>query len=1368
MFSRRKRSSSQHRQPLSAPASQSAQSAASHAFLRSQPSTSSLSSAAAAAALRNRTPTPTSVENVQTKRMMQRASSTHPPNNPLVTRRSASVSGTLRRSNSSGSMTARTFREPSPHRPSTSSGPVVTYHQFGTAPPLPSLPAQYAGRAQPVRRAASIEPSMRSPPASPSSPARTTPRARGGSTSPLHNRISSLSTVPEDRPGSRGSVNFSYPRGARPNSPPPSPLVAENRPASLGPASARNFSATERAGTLQTTPQKPTGAKANAQNVGGSDGQQAGKAAAVGTALAAAQRVSAQKSDRGPDPQVKATWVEQEGSTKLQLRLPSNESSVVNSGSEIDHPSSRAVPERWPATVPEENESTEKTNPEKAGNRFAASSPTPAQIDDEVTPQSSPSAAVRDPKQQQELLHLRQSGSPGRSARFSKWLSVSSTESQIHQPPGRSVSPVKSAMKHARGSSVSPDRRASMTGLTVQPMHEFSDGTSIASDEGSRLGVKKRAPKVSFDDEAEIVGVAASPPTSPEDYTPGSPPAKVKSRMSWLGVGKKKTGSELGGDDNDFGGVLKPRPVLPSFGSVRGNRDGGAPGPAIPEFSDNESSSSSDEEVVTHPTSFSNDHAIGGLLPRIQKAEKPHDVKSLEQLSVVGEPTAPQQQQKEQEQQEQQPTNTKIDGMTLGITNQPPFAHASSSLPPPSIAVEPATPPVDSDRPSRELQRISRSSLEYTIPGGFPLSASDRNLRSTAESAKSQPAASAVPKHVDDVDTEEESGDSIYSDAAEDFDGDGFGSINAIVDARSIPRSSGPVEPVHESRDATPKPADRSTIIDDESEDVTEQAAEDGRAATPTQDSVNRDIEESPVAVSVKPEVEPLVPARAVPNGPFQPSASQQRRPMSVDVHAANLQDPRHQSATRPSAAAGKAKPRPMSMGPALHGTKSSSGAAFPTSLRRTMSSGSDSSSSFKRANSSARGDGSRSMRRTMRSGAGGMQGPPSDRTDSPTDRRPMSSGSNQGTMRKTLRGPPGGGNERYSFFSTNKKAVSAPRGGRLSKNPSRSGQGTRFKDSDEEDERQPQVFRSRFADSSDEGEQGDNSMRPVRGIPRRMGAYDGDSTDLEDSSEEDRRQKSHAAAAAPRAQPARPVSRDQNASANMSGMAAVARQRGMTQRELEEFIMQPQGRKGGFLSRIGLKKSKNAENRIRKADTESPSRRDTPLERSRLERENLRDDNFVNGTSRPTTVTTVTATRSEPPSSPQKLLKKNSKRYTTGGEPWPLRSTAGVNPSEPIPEQTASVPNSPSLTQKPPAEPALRNGSTTVNGRGEGLSTTKAPESPIGPRAGPDLNDDAASDMTRSTDASEHGPVARDVVIAGSGRKKRFPMLRKAFGLRS
>ncbi|KAJ5536707.1 hypothetical protein N7513_009893 [Penicillium frequentans] len=1339
MFGRRKRSSSHHHQPLPTPASQSAQSAASHAFLKSQPSTGSLSSAAAAAALRNRTPTPTSVENVQTKRMTQRAASTHSPRGTMSSRRSASVSGPLRRSSSSSSMTARTFREPSPHRPSTSSGPVSV--QRPVEPPLPSLPAQYAQRKDATRRSSSLEPSMRSPPAS---PPRVSTRGvssdRGGASSPLHNRVSSLSTVPEiDRPGSRNSVNFSYPRGTRPNSPPLTPSIPENQPISLG--AVVDSDGAQETDTQQTTPEKPTGTRSKVQAADGSHASKSAGPSAGTAAAAAAQAISIQKSSPRADPS--------HARVEKSERDPSSIGSLDNK-----HPSSRTGPEKWPAVTreiePEEHAAVEVPQRQDPGNRLAAASPSSDRVDTIVTPQSSPSAAkgLRDQEVQPQ-----QSNSPGRSARFSKWLSVSSSGDQIHQPPARSVSPVKSALKHSRGSSLSPDRRVSLTGQPVHPPGELSDGTSVASDDGFRLNVaKKRAPKVSFDDEAEIVGVAASPPTSPEEYTPGSPP-KTKSRMSWLGVGKKKQGaSDFATGDDDFGGVLKPRPILPSFGSVRGNRDGGSQEPAVPEYSDNDSSSSSDDEVAAAPVSFSNDHAIGSVLPKV-RSQDPRNVTSVERFSVSGDSSLS---------QPKAASDKKLDGVAIGgITEQPPFKHANSNMPPPSIAVEPATPPVDSERPSHQLQRLSRSSLEnYHIPGGFPPSASDRNLRSTAESTKPQSVASAVPKHVDDVDTEGESGDSVYSDAEEGFDGDGFGSINAIVDSKSIPRSSAPLETVSESRDPTPKPLGRAAVIDDVSQDITEQAADDGRV-TPTQDSVNREVEESPATVPVQQEAEPPSPtmplqpqARGVTNGTIQSKSGQQKRPISVDVYGtSSLNDPRHSSAA-PSAAAVNGKSRTLSLGPAFQRTGGPTGTGFPNSLRRTRSSGSDSSSSFKRGSQSPRNDGSRAMRRTMRAGAS-IRGPPSDRTDSPTDRRPMSSGSSQGpgSMRKTLRGPPGGGNERYSFFSTNKKAAPAPRA--RSSKPPKSMASSRFIDSDGEDEGRQQFFSSRFADSSDE-EQGPNSMRPVRGIPRRHGAHDGDSTDLDDSSEGERRQQSRPVAVAPRTNPTPPASRDRNTTPNMSGLAAVARQRGMTQQELEEFIMQP--RKQGILTRLGLKKSKNPQNRIRKPDTESPSRRDTHLERSQLEREQVRGA-ALNGT--PATVTTVTANQPQSPSSPQKLTKKDAKRNTMGGEPWSFRSDAKP---QSIPEQSASAPSSPLRTQKPALEDASRNGNATINGGG--ARTVKAPESPQASRAGPNVNDDAASDITMSTE--DNGPVARDVMIVGSGRKKRFPMLRKAFGLRA
>ncbi|KAJ5948795.1 hypothetical protein N7454_002102 [Penicillium verhagenii] len=1283
MFGRRKRSrSSSHHQPLPTPASQSAQSAASHAFLKSQPSTSSLSSAAAAAALRNRTPTPTSVENVQTKRMVQRAASTHSPHNSMSNRRSASVSGPLRRANSSSSMSARTFREPSPHRPSTSSGPVNVQRTAG-APSSTKLPrAVYATKT--------------------SFPSRRKPRTIDAIASSIP--TTSIHARSQLRP--RGSeLTFAQPDQQL-------EYRTRDQPISLG--AVVTGGGAQGSGTQQSTPEKSTNTRPRDQVVEGSHASKSAGPSVGAAAAAAAQAVGEKSSSRVDFSHARADQLEHDPSS---ISSPGNE-----------HPVSRTGPERSPVAVreiePEVNAKTEASRNE-AGNRLSTASPTSDRVDTIVTPQSSPSAA-KGLKEQEVNPH--QSNSPGRSARFSKWLSVSSSGDQVHQPPARSVSPVKSALKHPRGSSLSPERKVSLTGQPIHPPSEISDGTSVGSDEGHRLHVKKRAPKVSFDDEAEIVGVAASPPTSPEEYTAGSPP-KSKSRMSWLGVGKKKQASSdyATGDDN-FGAVLKPRSVLPSFGSVRGNRDGGHQEAVIPEYSDNDSSDSSDDEAVVAPISFSHDHAIGGILPNVRSRDTTN-MNTVEQFSVNGEHTPS---------QPKAVMDKRLDGMAIGgITEQPPFnAPVGSNLPPPSIAVEPATPPIDSDRPSRELQRAKRSSLErYQIPGGFPPSASDHSLKSTAESqmTKNQPVANAVPKHVDDVDTEGESGDSVYSDAEEGFDGDGFGSINAIVDSKSIPRSA-PVDTASESRDPTPKPLDRAAIIEDASQDITDQAADEGRV-TPTQDSVNREVEGFTTTMPALQEDEPPSPSlplnsnpRGATNGTTQPGPRQQKRPMSVDVYgASSVNDPRHSSAA-PSTGAGNAR-----------------------------SSGSDSSSSFKRASHSPRSDGSHGMRRTMRAGAN-IRGPPSDRTDSPTDRRPMSSGSSQGpgTLRKTLRGPPGGGNERgYSFFSTNKKAAPAPRA-RSTKPPPKSMTGSRFGDSDDEGDRQQQVFHSRFADSSDE-EQGRASMRPVRGIPRRQGAHDGDSTDLEDSSEGERRQQSRLVAAptAARVHPTPPASRDKNAP-NMSGMAAVARQRGMTQQELEEFVMRPQ--KQGFLTRIGLKKPKYADNRIRKLDAESPSRKDTHLERSQLQREQIRGAS-INGP--PAIVTTVTANQSQSPP-PQKLVKKDSKRYTTGGEPWSYRSDAK---QEPIPEQSTSAPSSPLRTQKPALAEKERNGIATTNGGGEAV-TDKVPESPKAPRAGPHVNDDAASDITSTTD--DPGPMARDVVIAGSGRKKRFPMLRKAFGLRA
>ncbi|KAJ5575912.1 hypothetical protein N7535_002838 [Penicillium sp. DV-2018c] len=1250
VFGRRKRSVSAHPQPLSTPAAHSAQSAASHAFLRSQPSSASLSSAAAAAALRNLSPTPTPIEDVQTKRMVRRGSV-----QSQVGRRSASMSASLRRSNSNSSMSSRTFRPQSPHRPTTSLGPVP---EPVDVPPLPSQPTSFSPRKLPSRRALSMEPSMRSSPSSP-------PRAGGrgvdreqvrGSPEQMatHQRVTSLGTVPEmERSGSRSSVNFSYPLGSRPTSP---SAMSENNPINLH-------------GAIQ-------------ESIAGVPDKSASRK----------PEVQPGRLDESPVETRSGAASQQNDSLRADART------AVSPNVEHRLPTSGNPPEKSPSSVQNKEEpehddtNVDDTNVRRNGNGMTSASPTPDRPETAPVPQS-PSSGPRVGQRQ-----LRQSSSPGRSARFSGLLSVSGTGDQIHEPPPRSLSPAKSALKHTRDSSLSPDGRATTT-TRVLPPTELSDGTSVGSDEGFRIGAKKKPAKVSFDDEAEVVGVAASPPTSPEEYVPDSP--------------------------------LATSP--PIFRQHSGQPRGGLQRSPIPDYSDNESTTSSESEVAPQPhVLLPDDHTVGNVPPRPQQQEnlQPQNVKGLEQSAVNG---------ASQILQANGGTETGREaGVTSDITENQPDLNVSSELSVPVIAVEPATPPPDELKQSLDLNRNSMDQFRV------------------------QAVASTVPK-LDDVDTEEESGDSVYSDAEEDIDGDLFGSINAIVDGQSVPRSAPILGSASESRDATPKPLNRAAVVDTQSQDVTDQPREEVRAVTPTQDSVNRLVAES-VARSVghgvdsshKPvSIQPQTRTSPIQNGGVRAQPIARTRPMSVDMsNTSNTQDPRWSSKDA-SARGGKSKARPLSLGPAFHETSQ----GFPNSLRRQKSNGSDSSSSFRR---SSRAD-AHPMRRTMRSGAAGADGrvqSPTPRNDSPLENRPVSSGSN-GTLRKTLRGS--GAGERYSFFSTNKKAsprAKSPKA-KFTKSSPKFGRSTRFADSDGEDDARPRTFTSRFADSSAEDEPASKTLRPVRGIPRRQGADDGDSTELEDSSEEGARQTAQPVLRS-RPMTSPPGSRGKNAP-SMSGMAAVAKQRGMSQRDLEEFLMAPpRGRKPGLLTRLGILKPKDSEHRVRKADMESPSRRDTPLERSRLEREQLRNGGMANGYQGRTTTTVSAGDREALRSS--KLVKRNSKRQSTGSDNWPLRTDVEQERLGPVAEDKPSDPLSAHQPQNPAPpidDAAARNESTDVNGQGALAAPTVGKEAEA-LRTGPDPNDNASETLH----PEEPRMSARDVVIAGSGRKKRFPLLRKAFGM--
>ena len=193
-----------------------------------------------------------------------------------------------------------------------------------------------------------------------------------------------------------------------------------------------------------------------------------------------------------------------------------------------------------------------------------------------------------------------QSLSPGRSARFAA-VAVELPNGVRHQPPPRSVSPAKSAMKHSPSSSI----------RTSSPIANFIPGggrgaPSEASDTMSEDGLKppprkKKNVRVSFDEDAVIAGPSA-PLESPEASSPkGIEVSKWNSRTS----------SSVEGDVDE---VMTPRPALPSFGSIRGRprRDDDDMAEKVTETVS--SSMSASVSTMSEPLETSSDHALASIV----------------------------------------------------------------------------------------------------------------------------------------------------------------------------------------------------------------------------------------------------------------------------------------------------------------------------------------------------------------------------------------------------------------------------------------------------------------------------------------------------------------------------------------------------------------------------------------------------------------------------------------------------------------------------------------------------------------------------------------------------------------------------------
>ncbi|TVY49297.1 hypothetical protein LCER1_G008322 [Lachnellula cervina] len=609
----------------------SATTAAAQAFLKNRASNASLSSAAAAAALRSRPTTPTSVADVQTKRTMRRSGSTSSMGSSTSTSRPQ-----LERRGSNSSMSERSFRDPSPNRAAQPVPSAVDAPPVPTIPQnIPTKSHRRAASLEsPGLRVASPPPNKASGRGSSLGPTGTAqpPRAHGQRKSSLSS-VSELTSI--ERPASRGSVNFSLPTSSRPTSPvrqrrltSPSPQ-RPNQPRITSPTqqdlvydpNTRSFLPAAEIHAIEQklydvankpvkkmkriAPQQATGTHLADGTIGGRP---------RGTAIDAMEA----ESSRAPVEQLRPTPAGAPISEPTPAPTPapkkkkkkivivsdsdSDQASYAPNSSDNDSDAPRPASingrlTKKPSIVREDQEREEEeddtpqrttasgslprlnTNPTRpisptpaprsnagrghgrgqasASATFAqerqhtrsASQPAPAPLDSTVAESIAPRAAkvsVRGGRVQ--------SVSPARTPHFA----ITPENLQVkHQPPPRSISPRKSALKTPstpRGPSPS-DGDSSAIG---QATSETSEELSVP---------RKKANRVSFDDGNVTVGQAAS---SVATDSPLVQSPQVKRPWYSIARGRKKDTAIVDDQDDE---IMKPRPALPSFGSVRQKKE---------------------------------------------------------------------------------------------------------------------------------------------------------------------------------------------------------------------------------------------------------------------------------------------------------------------------------------------------------------------------------------------------------------------------------------------------------------------------------------------------------------------------------------------------------------------------------------------------------------------------------------------------------------------------------------------------------------------------------------------------------------------------------------------------------------------------
>ncbi|KAL8785986.1 MAG: hypothetical protein Q9213_003062 [Squamulea squamosa] len=856
-----------------------------------------------------------------------------------------------------------------------------------------------------------------------------------------------------------------------------------------------------------------------------------------------------------------------------------------------------------------------------------------------------------------------QSLSPGRAAHFLAQPTYETPDGVKHQPPARSVSPAKSALKHSpssRGASPMGFVGSGSSRLPGAAGSEASDNGSVVSDDGGKLQPgKKKGARVSFDEDPVTVGHASIPPAT-DSPTILSPQHKDTGKGFW-GFGRHREAGTSANDPDQEDGI-KPVPALPSFGSVRSKNRGEAE--SVPRESNEQSST----QRPLPETQTSSDQVVGYVLSNHFASKKGASVGAVPSQQALNDPLPPEitsvegsgYHSDDEESTHSNAENTKdsAESISASPTVQQPDLEAKPTAPKPSIpkmvgrgedkpavtqngsvpsiAILPATPGIGSNEneeddwfnmpggfsvsdhdpgqqtlPSSDQDRLHISSAPNAIHHATDLTPASLGIAEPGpESTATYPAGSPIVGHVaesiqhqteiSNVEESDDTGNSIYSDAAEDIsdlEGDGFGSINAIMESPVNPKTplvTGlmPESPIAQTSSPSSNTARPKTGARKESE-LSEPPSEEGwdqaqaywsglsqsrkeqleRAAQlgETKDSpVNTEAASAPkpatrnvpspdkrpkkkatkkTSQSSNPPLPPWPdkefrkevarPVSPAGGGTKQPTRSSEPETSQMQMRTSMRNGVPLKSSTRNSVNIPETQPvargslakknRPASSiavdgyqkvngKPATsHGRAASVGVTPKTAsavapqpkriakpaLRRAASDGSDSSSSFKKSRPSTSDGGKYTMKRTMRGAS--TDGRPQSayaskptsqgaRSISPTARRPFSTASSgmRTSMRGSMNSDPDSRTKSPSRgfgFGRKSEPKAAPK-----KTASRFS--SRFGDSSDEDEA-PTKRRSRFIDSSDEEDKG--GLTPVRGIPRRID--EGDSTDLEDSS---------------------------------------------------------------------------------------------------------------------------------------------------------------------------------------------------------------------------------------------------------------------------